>query len=272
MGDDKAVLRKIRIGQLQGGALVSGSLADFFADIQLYSLPLTYHSYEEVDYVRERMDQTIIDGLEKNGFVSFGLAEGGFAHIMSKAPVRTLSDLRNQKVWIPDNDPMALATVKAFGISPIPLSIADVRTGLQTGLIDTVSTPPIGAVILQWHTQIHYLTESPLMYVYALLVLDHRAFSKIAPADQGVLREIMGRVFTEIDRQNRRDNVKALEVLRKQGVEFVTPPVAAMQAWHAAAAAVPDQLVHAGRLSKDLVDTMEGHLAKFRSPETAAQD
>ncbi|MBW2100225.1 MAG: TRAP transporter substrate-binding protein DctP, partial [Deltaproteobacteria bacterium] len=32
MGDDKVVLRKIRIGQLHGGAVVSGSLSDYFPD------------------------------------------------------------------------------------------------------------------------------------------------------------------------------------------------------------------------------------------------
>ena len=36
MGDDKAVLRKIRIGQLHGGAVVSGSLSRFFPANQLY--------------------------------------------------------------------------------------------------------------------------------------------------------------------------------------------------------------------------------------------
>jgi len=118
MGDDKVVLRKIRIGQLHGGAVVSGSLSDYFPDNQVYGLPLKFRSFEEVDYVRERMDPLLTGGLEKSGFVTFGLAEGGFAYVMSNAPVRTLDDLRKRKVWAPDNDLTTLEAVKAFGITP----------------------------------------------------------------------------------------------------------------------------------------------------------
>ena len=75
MGDDKAILRKIRIGQLHGGAVVGGSLSKFYPDNQIYSLPLKFKSFEEVDYVRKFLDQRIIEGLEKNGFVKIGMSE-----------------------------------------------------------------------------------------------------------------------------------------------------------------------------------------------------
>ncbi len=265
MGDDKAVLRKIRIGQLQGGAVVSGSLADVFPENQIYGLPLKFKSYEEVDHVRGHMDAMIAEGLEKGGFVTFGLAEGGFAYIMSAQPIRTVPDLRQRKIWIPDNDPAILEAVKPFDISPIPLSIADVRAGLQTGLIDTVATSPIGAVALQWHTQVKYLTDLPFLYIYAVLAIDKKAFSEISPADQPVVREIMGRVFHEIDRQNRSDNIKALEALKNQGIAFMQPPPEALVEWHKRAAEVPERLLQSGRFSRETVEMLDGHIREFRS-------
>ena len=203
MGNDKAVLRKIRFGQLHGGFLTGGSLIKVFGDAQVYSLPLKFRSLQEIDYVRERMDHYIMTGFEKGGFITFGLAEGGFAYVMSNAPVRSVEELRNHKVWIPDHDPTVSEAMHAFGIKPIPLSIADVRAGLQTGLIDTVTVSPIGAIVLQWHTQVKYLTELPMAYIYGLLAVDRKAFSKIPPEDQEVVRRTMGRIFREIDRQNR---------------------------------------------------------------------
>ncbi|MCP4371198.1 MAG: C4-dicarboxylate ABC transporter, partial [Deltaproteobacteria bacterium] len=100
MGDDKAVLRKIRIGQLHGGILTSGSLSKFYPDILVYNLPMALKSFGEVDYVRKRMDNILIDGLDKNGFVIFGLAEGGFAYLMSTTPVKNTDNLKKNKVWI----------------------------------------------------------------------------------------------------------------------------------------------------------------------------
>ena len=250
MGDDKAVLRKIRIGQLQGGAFVSGSLSQFYPDNQVYSLPLFFRSFKEVDYVRGYLDQKIIDGFEKGGFVIFGIAEGGFAYVMSTVPIYTVEDMREQKVWIPDNDSMILEAIKAFDITPIPLSIADVRAGLQTGLINTVTTPPIGALALQWHTQIKYLLDEPFLYIYGVLAVDRKVFKRISPADQQSFREVMGDVFKTLDRLNREDNIKAMETLHKQGIKFIKPSSEALKKWRKDASEVPNRLIKAGRLSQ----------------------
>jgi TRAP-type C4-dicarboxylate transport system substrate-binding protein len=270
MGDDKTVLRKIRFGQLHGGAVVSNSLTQSFSDNQIYNLPMVFESFKEVDYVRERMDGLIIEGFEKNGFITFGLAEGGFAYMMSNSPLQTLVDLRKQKVWIPENDSTALETVRAFGVTPIPLSIADVRTGLQTGLIDTVTTSPIGAIALQWHTQVKYLMDNPLMYIYAVLALDREAFNKISLDDQNVVTRVMGAVFRKIDRQNREDNVKALEVLRRQNIQFVKLNAESRKEWYANASLVADRLIEAGTLSREIVGTLEKYLNEYRSKQPNA--
>ncbi|MBW2572333.1 MAG: TRAP transporter substrate-binding protein DctP [Deltaproteobacteria bacterium] len=272
MGDDKAVLRKIRIDQLQGGAFVGGSLSHFYRDNQIYSLPMIFRSFKEIDYIREHLDQRIMDGFEAGGFVTFGIAEGGFAYVMSTVPIRTVEDMRRQKVWIPDNDSMILETVKAFNITPVPLSIADVRTGLQTGLINTVTTPPIGALALQWHTQIKYLLDEPFLYIFGVLAVDRKAFLKMSPGDQKIFREIMGRVFEDLDRRNREDNIKALETLRKQGIEFIKPSGEALEQWFQDASEVPKRLVETDRLSQEMVDTLEGLLKDYRTKESKTDE
>ena len=104
-GDDATVLRKIRTGQLHGALTQGGAVAQFYKDIQVYNVPLAFRSFEEVDYVRARMDGQMKEELEKAGWVSFGLVEGGFAYILSNAPVATVAELRQQKVWSPANDP-----------------------------------------------------------------------------------------------------------------------------------------------------------------------
>lgn len=132
MGDDDAVLKKMRIGQLQGGAMTSGSVAKFFPDIQIYSLPLAFKTFDEVDYVRKHMDQMIINGLDKNGITTFGLSEGGLAFAMSNTPITKVTDLQARKIWTPSNNKPALLALQAFNVSPIPLGIGDVLAGLQS--------------------------------------------------------------------------------------------------------------------------------------------
>ena len=265
MGNDKAVLRKIRIGQLHGGVLTGGSLARVFSDAQVYSLPLKFRSLQEIDFVRGRMDPLLMAGFENGGFVTFGLAEGGFAYIMSNAPIRSVDQLRRQKVWIPDHDATGVEAMHAFGIKPIPLPIADVRAGLQTGLIDTVTVSPIGAIVLQWHTQVKYLTDLPMAYIYGLLAVDQKVFSKISSQDQEIVRQIMARTWQGIDHQNRADNIEALKVLLNLGVKFVKPTTGAEADWLTLATGVTQRLIDLGVVSQTLVNDLDSHLKTYRA-------
>lgn len=269
MGNDEAVMRKIRIGQLQGGAVTGGALAGAYKDVEAYSMPLKFKSFDEVDYVRERMDQKIIDGLEEGGFVSFGLGEGGFAYILSQAPVNNSDDLRAGKVWIPNNDDAALTAVSAFGVKPIPLNLSDVLAGLQTGLIDTVATSPIGAIALHWHTQVQHMNDLPVMYFYALLAIDKKVFYRLQPDDQAIFRQVMGEAFKEIDARNRKDNINAYEALLKQGLVLETMSEEEKAAWYATAAQAEAEIVAQGSVSKAFADEMNQHLETFRAQQAS---
>ena len=260
MGNDKMVLKKIKIGQLHGGALVSGSLSPLFKANQLYSQPMKFNSMDEVDYVRKHMDDYIIKGIENIGFVTFGLIGGGFAYIMSKHPIETVGDLKKVKVWIPDNNTISQESIDAFDINPIPLPIADVRISLQSGLIDTVATSPLGALVLQWHTQIKYFTEVPLIYLHAVIVIDKKQFKKVSPSDQAILHRIMGKVSRDIQAQNRIDDLKNIDVLKKRGIKFITPSESAMKEWKRVGKLASDKMIESGVLPKPVVTEMDQHL------------
>ena len=272
MGNDKTVLRKIRIGQLHGGAVVGGSLSQFFPANQIYAQPLKFKNIEEVDYVRKYMDQYIIDGLDKAGFVTFGLMGGGFAYIMSQKPIETVEDLRNQKVWIPDNDKISRDSIKAFGLTPIPLPIADVRTGLQSGLINTVATSPVGAIVLQWHTQIKYIVDIPLIYVYAVLAINKKKFLKIPEQDRKIVTEVMTKALKQIDIQNRVDDIKAIKALKNRGITFITPSQDALAYWNKVGDNASKKMIAAGILPQDVVDQLDAYLANFHSKAHITND
>lgn len=265
MGNDKAVMRKIRIGQLHGGAVTPGILAHLYGDGVIYSLPLKFNSFQEVDYVRERMDPELKDGFEENGFVILGLAGGGFAYVMSNKPIRTTEDLRKQKVWIPSNDLTTAETLKIIGINPIPLPIAEVRTSLQTGLVDTIPAPPIAAIVLQWHAKVKYVTEIPLSYIYGILTVDGKAFRKLSSQDQQVVREVMGGVFEDIDNQNRRDTLDALAAMKNIGIEFIKPTDETVAEWRAAGNKVIRSLLDNGEITPRTLERLDSLLSDFRA-------
>lgn len=218
MGNDSQVLRRIRIGQLHGGAFTAGGLAERYPALNLYGVPLLFNSLEEVDFVRARLDPKLTAGLEAAGFVSLGFSEGGLANLMANVPIRNVDDLRRKKIWVPEGDAISFLAMEALGLSPVVLPSSDVLTALQTGLIDVVANSPVGALVLQWHTKVKYRTELPVSYAMGIFALDARAFAALSPEDQAVLREVMGGVMRDIDRESREDNRRAAEVMTSSGV------------------------------------------------------
>lgn len=267
MGDDSAVLRKIRFGQLQGGAFSYGTLNKFYPDIQIFSMLLKFNSLNEVDYVRQKMDPLIVKGLEDNGMVTFGLSEIGFGYLMSKKPINSISDLRRQKVWLLENNDISETALEAFDVSGIPLKLRDVLVALQTGMIDTVAASPVGAIALHWHTQVKYVVDLPLAYIYGALAINKKTFDKLSPADQTVVREVMSKVTKILEEKTRKDNISALQALRNLGIEFITPKPEVTAELRELIVPANKKLMATGRLSKELIEQLDTYLQQYRSTQ-----
>ena len=264
MGNDKSVLRKVRIGQLHGGAIAGGGLALIDPSTMIYSLPFTFRSEGEIDYARARIDPVLIDNLESAGFVTLGIVEGGFAYLMSSVPLRGMEDLQGRKIWIPEGDRISRSVFEDMNVSPIPLALPDVLTGLQTGLIDTVGASPIGAIALQWHTRVKYLADTPLVYLYGALLVDRRAFAKIGAKDQIVVREVMSDIAARLNRQTRDDDEKVRQTLQDQGITFVTPSREAVMRLHRSVARTVDRLAEEGDVPLQLLERLRVYLNDYR--------
>ncbi|MEE6246772.1 MAG: TRAP transporter substrate-binding protein DctP [Pseudomonadota bacterium] len=265
MGDDKAVLRKLRVGQLHGAALTSGGVMQPYQDIVLYNLPLTFRSAEEADYVRERMDSKLMAGLAQNKFVGFGIAEVGFAYPMMQKAVTSVAGFQDLRVWAPDNDPGAMKAYGSFDLTPIPLPIADVLTGLQTGLIDTIGSPPIGAIALQWHTQVSHALNLPLLYVYGTFAITERAFKRLSESEQQIVTEELTAGVKAVDQVSRQNNDKAAAALTKQGIVWLDPKPEEADEWFTLAAQANAKLIDEGYVSRAMYDEMMQHLSDFRA-------
>jgi len=265
MGNDRSVHRKIRINQLHGGAFSSSGLAHVDASIQALSLPMMFNSFEEVDFVRARIDDRIKQHVAKNGFIVLGISEGGFARIMSSRPIVTHKDIQNSKVWIPEGDTLVEETYNTMGITPIPLSIADVFTGLQTGLIETIAATSTGAIAFQWHTKLSHMVDTPVLYVIGLLAISQKAFNKIKANDQQVVIDEMNKVFRELDKINRQDNINATQALKTQGIEVISPSPGQVQQWKDFSRSSIENMAGKGMIDPVIVDEIQKLLVEFRN-------
>jgi TRAP-type C4-dicarboxylate transport system substrate-binding protein len=264
-GNDKQVLRKMRIGQIHGGAFTSNALLEFQKDSVLYAMPMLFNTLEEVKFARDRMDDKLRDLLEQAGYVNFGFAGGGFAHIMSSRPIANLDDMNGLKVWIPEGDRISYEASKALGISPVTMPLTDVMTGLQTELIDTIMSPPAATIILQWNTKVSYITELPVSYIFAMMIIDKKYFDRIKPADQLIVREVMEKIYLGFDIQGDEDNINAYKALLDDGMKAVTPDLGQLPEWHKAIQQSNHAMAKEGVIDIGLLNEIECYVSAYRA-------
>jgi TRAP-type C4-dicarboxylate transport system substrate-binding protein len=269
-GNDKQVQRKMRTGQLHGGAFTSGAMNKFQADADIFALPLSFDSVEEARYVRSELEAELRQRLEDAGYVNFGFAAAGFAYMMSNKPMKTLSDLDGQKVWIPEGDPAGFAALRALGVAPVVMPLTDVMTGLQTDLLDSVTVPPVGAVVLQWHTRLKYITDVPVAYVYASLLIDSKAFSSLAPEDQVVVREVMEGIYRKFDQNGVKENRDAMQALLENGLQMVSPDRSEVAEWREIVSESHRRLAAEGTFDPELLERMQNLVIYYRNGRIAA--
>jgi TRAP-type transport system periplasmic protein len=256
MGPDAVVIRKIRLGQLQGGVLTSSELAAVYPDAPIYSMPFLFDNWAQVDKARVQIDPLLAKGFEAKGYKMLGASGIGFAYMMGTKPIRNRAEMSSIKLWIPQNDVIAERVFKQGGITPIPLPLGDVFTSLQTGLVDTVANTPSGAVALQWHGKVRSMVDLPMSFVVGFMVLDIKAYQKLSPADQAIVSKIFGSSAKKMDANIKRDDDAALAAMKKQGLVITKLDAAENARWRAIGAQVTTQMEKDNIISAEMVNAV----------------
>ena len=262
-GDEKVVLRKMRIGQLHGGNFGGQGVSQTLPDVLALQMPFLFDSYAEVDYVLEKMDVFYRQGYEERGYVFLGWADIGFVHILSQEPVATVEDMRAQKVWQLPDEPLTSVLFRLAGVTSVPLNIPDVLLGLQTNLIDVVYASPSATIVLQWFTRAKYVTQLPINYTLGALLIDKRAFAKIPAADREHIHRIARQHMAALNQRNRRENDEAMTVLQANGLSLVEVNPKDVETFEGLVASAEAELV--GRsFSREAHEQIAQHLQEFR--------
>ena len=263
MGDDRAMFRKMKIGQLQGAGFTMTGIGDIVPDFRVMGIPYLFKSYAEVDEVWDKLMPRQIEAFAEKDMVLMAMSEVGFIYTMSTNPISTLEDLRKSKSWAPEGDPISLAFMKTVGVSPVPLSLPDVLVALQTGMVDTVFNSYYGSIVLQWFTKIKYITDLPFAYAYGAIVIDKKALNRLPESHRATIKQVAGKYFGKLNDDTRKTNLEALATLKSNGIEVITADPGS----NAALTAYRDQLTaeSVGKyFSAEIYNEMMAVLESFR--------
>jgi TRAP-type C4-dicarboxylate transport system substrate-binding protein len=222
-GDELDVLRKMRIGRIHAAGFSGVGLGIIAPRARILEAPLLFKSYREIDLIRETLFDELATDFEKNGFVLLGFAEAGFVYFFSKVNMSGPRGFEPVKMWVWKGDPVAKSSLDAFGIKAYPLHIADVNTGLETGMINSFYSPPLGAIVFQWYPKVRYMLDYPMVNSTGALVIKKDIFYSLSKNNQAIMREVAQKFCNELIRLARKDNIEALKILQKNGISFENP-------------------------------------------------
>ncbi len=263
-GDEKDVIRKMRIGQVHAAGFTGVGLGEILPEVRVLDLPFLLKDDKEMAHVYERMTDHFTAAFDKKGYVLLGWVPVGWIHFFSRENVGTLDSLRKTKAWMWDGDPLVQAAYKELGISPHPLSVTDVMMALQTGMVETVYASPVGTLALQWFTKVNYMSQIRMGHASGAVLISKRQFKKIPDEHKATVKKISKQYLAELEKEINADNEKAIQVMQKNGMKLTAPPSQAeMDRLHAIGEKIQKRLT--GKLfDQKLLDQVRAHLAEIR--------
>lgn len=223
-GDELDALRKIRIGQLQSAAFSGVGFGQILPSVRVLDLPFLFMNYKEIDLVHKELEGFFAEQFRQKDFELLSWAEVGNVHLFSQEPIRKVGDLAKLKVWTWSGDPIAKETFSAMGTNPVPLAITDVTTALNTGMIDTVYAPPLGAIALQWNLSVKYMTSLPLAHSTGAILVS-KSFSQKIPAEHfKIVKDEFHRSMERLTLELRKQTEESVALLEKGGIKILPAP------------------------------------------------
>ena len=221
MGSEEDTVRRMRVGQLQAAVLSVGGLSEIDPSVgALQKIPMVYRSLDELEFVRSRMEPELAQRLAANGFVVLFWADAGWVHIFSRQPALRPEEFKKTKVFVGASDNNEIAIVKGLGFQAVPLEWSDALTSLQTGLVDTVPTPPFFALASQYDLVARHMLELHWVPLVGATVITKKAWDAIPARLREEFREAAAEAGKQMQARSRQESAEAIAAMKKRGLQI----------------------------------------------------
>ena len=242
LGDEVEMVRQVRQGRIQAVGLSSVGLSRIDEGVSCLQVPMMFRSYAELDYVRERVASTLEERLAAKGFVMLHWADAGWVHTFSKTPARTPDDLRQLKLFTSAGDPETERLFKELGFRVVPLSMTDLTTSLQTGMIDAFSTVPLFVQLQGLYKLAPHMLDVVWTPLIGGTVISQRTWDQIAVSDRPALLKAARSAGDRLRGEIRKMGDDSVREMAARGLQVTSVDAATRAAWESAAGGAYPQM------------------------------
>lgn len=262
-GDERTVLRKMRVGQLHGGVFLSDGLNVICPDSLALGLPLLFQNYDELSHTLQKITPDLEKQASENGFEILAWPQLGFSYLFSKQKIRSIEGLRRSKPWLMEKNPIGQHLFEVLRVTPVSTGAANVLPALESGLIQTVAGPPLVLVAMQWHARVKYRLDVKITCSVGAFVLGGKAWKRLPATHQETVRAAFQRNNAALNAKIRKESDEALKVLEKQGVVTLSIEPKSQEEFERATEEVGKKMVRK-EFSQAILDKLQGALRDYR--------
>ena len=231
-GGETDMARRMRIGQLQGALLSVVGLREIEPSIAaLQNMPLLFRSWDEVDYVRDKMRPGMEKKFLDKGFVVLAWGDAGWVRFFSKEAAVRPDDYKKMKffAWAGESEQQEI--MKSLGYTPVPLETSDILPAIQTGMINAVPATPYFALASQVYNTAPHMLDINWAPIVGALVVTRKSWDEMSPATQEAVRAAGLKAGAQMRTKARQEVDEAVEAMKKRGLQVHTPTPEQMKEW-----------------------------------------
>lgn len=264
-GGEAEIVRRMRIGQLQGALISVVGLRDIEPSIAaLQNLPLLFRSWEEIDYVRDKMRIGMEKRFLDKGFVVIGWGDAGWVRFFSKEAAFSPTDFKGRKFFAWGSEPEQQAIMKSLGYIPVALETGDALAAIQTGMIDVLPSTPYFALATQVFGTAKNMLDINWAPIVGALVVTQKAWDGMSPAAQDALRKAGEKAGIAMRNQARKEVDEAVAAMQKRGLTVNRPNETQMREWNTLAEQLYPR-IRGAMVPAETFDEVFVHLRAYRA-------
>lgn len=232
-GGETDMARRMRIGQLQGALLSVVGLREIEPSISaLQNMPLLFRNWDEVDYVREKLRQSMEKKFLDKGFVVLAWGDAGWVRFFSKEAASRPDDYRKMKffAWAGESEQQEI--MKSLGYTPVPLETSDILPSIQTGMITAVPATPYFALASQVYATAPHMLDINWAPIVGALVVTKKAWDEMSPAARDALQAAGAQAGLHMRTKARQEVDEAVEAMKKRGLQVHKPTPEQLAEWN----------------------------------------
>lgn len=270
LGGESEMVKKMRIKQLNAAALTVVGLTEIdpgVAGLQL--IPMLFRTWEEVDYVREKLRPLLEERLRAKGYAVLFWADAGWVRFYSKQKALSPDDYKQMKMFTWTGDQKQAEIMKSLGYRPVVLETTDIPLGLNTDMINAVPLPPLVALASQAYRSAPHMLDLNWVPIVGAAVIRLDTWNQLAEPLRRELLVAAEAAGAELRHLGRNESDEAVRAMQEKGLQIHSVPPELQGEWQKLADSFYPKL-RGMVVPPEIFDAVLQHLADFRRAGGAA--